>query len=89
MPCSPGFFPVITELQDTDEISGMVDFIGVKTPSPFSSAKFGIIPFSARLFNRWKGTPSIPITTVLFFGGIKPIYITNAIKNSKYRKSQI
>ena len=75
MPCSPGFLPVITELHDTDEISGIVDFIGVKTPSPLSSAKFGMTPFSARFSSSPKGTPSIPIITVLFFGGILILYV--------------
>ena len=63
---------MITELQETEEISGMSDFIGVKTPSlsSLSSAKFGMTPFSTRVFSSPRGTPSIPITTVLFFGGI-------------------
>jgi len=44
IPCSPGLWPVMIELQETEETAGIEERIGLKIPSLRKELRKGITP---------------------------------------------
>ena len=66
IPCSPGFLPVIKEVQATDETAGRDVVIRMNVPCLAMSAKFGISPASKKCSSNENGTPSKPTNGYFF-----------------------